>query len=162
MHPDEPLLRAIADLMRGRRWATLATVRDNMPFASQVAFVCEPDLRGCLLHLSRLAAHTANLLADGNASLSISEPDDGREDPQTLARISLQCRAEMIPRDDPEPWSLAQRRYLGKFPAASRTFGFADFVLFRLRIDSARYVGGFADAHTLTAEELALAGRERS
>ena len=156
---DQPLLNAVTALLRNQRWATLATVSESMPFASQVAFVCEPGFDSCLLHLSRLAAHTRNLLTDGNASLSIGEPDDGREDPQTLARISLQCRAEPISRDDTAKWTAAQRLYLQRLPAARRTFGFADFVLFRLQVRSARYVGGFADAHTLTPQQLEHASR---
>lgn len=158
---DDPTVQAVTELLRGQRWAALATVGDGMPHVSQVAFVCKPTLDSCLFHLSKLALHTRNLLAHSQASLSIGVADDGRDDPQTLARISLQGSATPIGRGDRD-WLEAQRRYLTRFPASERTFGFADFTLFRMQVTSARYVGGFADAHTLSAHDLATASRIRA
>ena len=45
-------------------------------------------------------------------------------------------------------------RYLERFPAAKQWFEFTDFTLFRFTIARARYVGGFANAHTLRADDL--------
>jgi hypothetical protein len=39
--------------------------------------------------------------------------------------------------------------YVRRFPAADMRFGFADFVLVRVIVDQARFVGGFAQARTL-------------
>lgn len=157
---DDPILNMVTGLLRKQRWAALASIRNGVPLASQVAFTCEPDLDTCLLHLSGLAMHTRNLIANPNVSLSISADDDGREDPQTLPRISLQGEVTPIARNAPD-WFEAQQRYLARFPAAAITFGFADFTLFRMQISSARYVGGFADAHTFTAAALHAASKVR-
>jgi heme iron utilization protein len=45
-------------------------------------------------------------------------------------------------------------------PAAAQLFGFADFSLFRIRPESVRFVAGFGEAHSLSAESFArlLAG----
>ena len=52
----------LARLIRGGRWAALATYGDGAPLASMAAYACEPGFAGFLLHLSRLSAHTRNLL----------------------------------------------------------------------------------------------------
>src|SRR5689334_5133288 len=82
-------LASVASLLRSQRIAALGTLRDASPFASMVAYVAEPNFGGFLLHLSRLAAHTKQILAAPQSSLLIHERDDERDDPQTLARITL-------------------------------------------------------------------------
>ena len=62
----------MADLIRSRRWAALATHSADGPDASWVAYASEADFGGFLLHLSTLAAHTRNLLASARAALAIS------------------------------------------------------------------------------------------
>jgi putative heme iron utilization protein len=73
--------RLMAGLIRSRRWAALATQGPEGPEASWVAYVPEADFDGFLLHLSTLAAHTRNLLADPRVGLAISEPERDSEDP---------------------------------------------------------------------------------
>src|SRR3954468_7905239 len=90
-------LAIIANLIRNQRIATLGTLREASPFVSMVAYAAEPDFGGLLLHLSQLAAHTRQLLAAPQASLLICERDDARDDPQTLARITLVGAATPIP-----------------------------------------------------------------
>lgn len=58
---------AVARLIRSQRWAALATLKQGAPFASLVAYAPEPDFSGFVLHLSRLAPHTQNLLGDPHA-----------------------------------------------------------------------------------------------
>ena len=53
-----------------------------------------------------------------------------------------------------EAWDSARARYLARFPAARQWFEFSDFTLFRYAIVRARYVGGFANAHTLRVDDL--------
>lgn len=140
-------------LISSQRWAALATLAENGPLASMVAYVAEPGLGGFLLHLSRLAAHTCNLLQDARASLVITEPDTGEGDPQTLARVSMQGRVVSLSRDSKE-FSVARTAYIHRLPASERLFGFSDFVLFRLQPIDVRYIGGFARAYTLSGEQL--------
>lgn len=155
---DREVLQAVFGLVRGCRWVALATVGNGTPLASQVAWDPDPDLTGGLLHLSRLAAHTRHLLADPRAALSLSTADDGREDPQTLARVTLEGQALPIEREANDRDEL-RTRYLARFPAARQWFDFADFTLFRFTVSRARYVGGFANAHILRVEDLRDAAR---
>lgn len=144
----------IVQLIRTHRQAALATVDgDGMPFAAMVAYAYEPASGGVLLHLSTLAAHTRHLLANPRAALLIAEQDDGRDDVQTLARITLTGSAQVVALDDPA-YAAARACYLERLPAAAMLFGFGDFSLFRLMPERARYVGGFARAYTLTALQL--------
>jgi len=146
----------LASLIRGQRWAALATLAEGAPAASMVAYVPEADFGGFLLHLSRLAPHTRNLLADPRASLAITEPDPGRGDPQTLARVTIHGTVLQLPRDSHE-YAAGRALYLQRLPDAERLFGFGDFMLFRLVPDGARYIGGFARAWSLGGEELRAA-----
>ena len=151
MRPED--LAPIAALIRSQRQAALATLRDDAPFVSMVAYAAEPDLRGFLLHLSRLAPHTKHLLAAPRAALLICEPDNGRDDVQTLARITLIGAATPLAGDS-AGYTAACERYLARLPAAAPLFEFPDFVLFRFIPEEARYIGGFARAYTLTPEHL--------
>ncbi|HEU5102352.1 MAG TPA: pyridoxamine 5'-phosphate oxidase family protein [Roseiflexaceae bacterium] len=151
MNSDE--LVSIANLIRGQRVAALGTLREAYPFASMVAYAAEPDFGGVLLHLSRLAAHTKQLLAAPQSSLLICEPDDGRDDPQTLARITLSGAATPIPAES-AAYADARDCYLARLPVSAPLFEFPDFALFRFVPSEARYVGGFGRIYTLTSQHL--------
>lgn len=150
--PDEEK-HHLMHLIRSQRWAALATLSEEGPLASMVAYVPEPDFGGFLLHLSRLAAHTRNLLHDARASLVITQADSGAGDPQTLARASIQGRVMVLSRDS-EEFSTARAAYVYRLPESEPLFGFGDFMLFRLQPAEVRYVGGFARAYTLSGGEL--------
>ena len=144
----------LARLIRAGRWAALATYGDGVPLASMVAYASEPAFGGFLLHLSRLSAHTRNLLASPSTSIAISEADsDPIRNPQTLARISIQGEARPLPENSPD-YPEARALYERRFPESSPLFGFGDFLLFRLVPREARFVAGFARAYTVGAEEL--------
>ncbi len=140
-------------LIRAQRWAALATVGDAGPLASMVAYAPEPDLSALLLHLSRLAAHTGNLLEKPVASLVIGEPDSGAGDPQELERLTVSGSVSEVSRHHPR-YTRLRDCYLRRLPAAEPLFGFGDFMLFRLVPQQVRYVGGFAQAYTLDGAEL--------
>ena len=146
-------LASIATLMRSQRVAALGTLHDDRPFTSMVAYAAEADFGGVLLHLSRLASHTRYLLAHSEAALLILERDDGRDDPQTLARITLTGTAAPVPAES-ATYTGARDCYLARLPTSAPLFEFPDFRLFRFVPSEARYVGGFARAYTLTAEQL--------
>lgn len=144
----------LARLIRGRRWAALATYGGGAPLASMVAYAYEPDFAGFLLHLSRLSAHTRNLLASPSASIAISEADTAEvRNPQTLARVSIQ--GETLPLNHDAPgYATAKTLYEKRFPDSASLFGFEDFLLFRLVPREARFVAGFAMAYTVSSAEL--------
>ena len=106
------------------------------------------------MHLSRLSAHTRNLLASPFTSIVISEPDSERgRNPQTLARVSIQGEARTLG-EDSDGYAEARALYEKRFPDSSPLFGFGDFLLFRVVPREARFVAGFARAYTIDAEEL--------
>ncbi len=142
----------MAAVIRDHRWAALATEGGEGPEASWVAYVAEDGFTSFLLHLSQLAAHTRNLLQDPRACLAISERESDR-DPQTLARVTLQGRVAIIPKET-EDYAVSSQRYRQRLPDSEQLFEFGDFMLFRLVPSKARFVGGFARAYTLDAEGL--------
>lgn len=156
---DAHELTMVATLLRSRRWAALGTLHGGAPLVSWVAYAPEPGFGGLLLHLSRLAAHTTNLLADPRASLAVSEPEQEATDPQTLARITISGQATVIAADD-SAFAVAKQCYLERLPDAAMLFTFPDFVLLRLVPQEARFVGGFARAYTLTPALLEQASQQ--
>ena len=148
--------RLLAAVIRDHRWAALASQGANGPEASWVAYAIAPNFSFFLLHLSRLAAHTRNLVQDPRASLALSEREREGEDPQLLARVMLKGRAEVIPRHHPD-YAMAVQLYQGRLPASVPLFEFDDFLLFRFVPIQARFVGGFARARTLDATALCQA-----
>jgi len=146
-------LEQLTQLVDGQRWAALATVDDTaQPIASMVGYVVSEEFDSVVLHLSRLAAHTRNLLANPHASLVISACDDGSIDPQLLMRASLQGQVTIIEREEPRH-ALYRTRYLERLPDSARLFDFPDFILFRLVISEIRFVAGFGQAYTYRAGE---------
>jgi general stress protein 26 len=109
-------LKQLADLLRETRWAALATVGGNgRPHASMVAYAGNGALTKLYFHLSRMAAHTGNLVENPHCSLAISEQDDHHGDPQLLARATLQGSVEVVPRDSDE-YRAAMGSYLERLP----------------------------------------------
>ena len=150
---DTEAREQLANLVNAIRWSTLATVNaDGTPLASEVAFVTWTNSK-FLVHLSQLARHTRNLLERPHCSLSVAELDDGRADPQTLARASLQGQASVIRRDAPN-YQAAKSAYLARLPQAEPRFDFGDFHLFELTVVSGQFVGGFARAFKISAGDL--------
>ena len=146
-------------LVMAQRWAALATLSEDGPAASMVAYAAEPDLTGLLLFLSGLSEHTQNLINRPRVSLVISEPDSGEGDPQTLARLSIKGTARLVDRAAPE-FEDVWRTYAARLPAAAPRIVLGDFSLFRIAVDAAHYVGGFAQAGAIPAERLSAAARE--
>ena len=140
-----------------QRWAALGTRAANAeqiePYVSWVGFLVLPDLSGLVMHLSRLAPHTRNLLAHGRASLSVSEADGGVVNPQELARMSVRGNVLELARDDVN-YAALKTAYIERFPESEMLFEFADFSLFILKPDECRYVEGFASTHRFKSEQL--------
>lgn len=148
MRLDAENAARLVALLRDQRWACLGTLQDGAPFVSWVAYAvtAEGDV---LLHLSGLAQHTRNIRVDGRASLAVSEPDDGRQDdPQELARVTLQGEVQPLSRTCHE-YETARALYLCRLPTAASLFEFGDFELYRLRPVRLRYVAGFDSTHGL-------------
>ena len=111
------------------------------------------DFDGAPLFLmSTLSRHTRNLANDPRASLLLTGRHE-RGDPLNHPRVTLSGRVERCaaPR--------AKFRYLQRNPKAGLYAGFADFAIFRLRIEGVHFNGGFGRAAPLAVAEV-LASRE--
>ena len=148
-----------ARLVIAHRWAALATLGEDGPAASMVAYAPESDLSSLVLFLSGLSEHTRNLIAHPRVALVVSEVDPGSGDPQTLARASVKGTAGIVERTAPE-FDTVWRTYVGRFPDAAPRIALGDFSLFRVVIGEVRYVGGFAQAGTIPVGRLAAAAGE--
>ena len=156
---DADARRPLARLIRSSRVASLGTLRKGAPNVSMVAYLPSTDLASFWLRLSRLAWHTQDLAVDARASLSICESDDGRVDPQTLARVTLRGDAMEVRGDDAAAQSL-RHDWLARFPASAVTFELADFCFWRIAPRDARFVAGLGRTYNLSAAELARAAQE--
>jgi putative heme iron utilization protein len=156
---DREALRA---LIGGQRQAALGTLADGAPFVSMVLYAVERRADAgpaFLIHISRLAAHTRQLLDDPRASLMVMQPDVGEGDPQALPRVTFQVTAGVIHADS-SGFGVAREAYLARLPQQAYLFGFPDFTLVRLAPVDARYVGGFARAFSLDSAQVAEALRD--
>ena len=140
-------------LIRAARSAALATASSgatdtgkSWPYASLVTVACETDASPILL-LSRLSDHTRNLDEDGRASL-LFEAASRRSNPQTGPRVTVMGRIE------PTTDERLARRFLARHPDATQYAGFADFGFYRMKVERAHYVGGFAQAVWIKGQSL--------
>jgi putative heme iron utilization protein len=138
----------LARLIRNTRIAALATLHEGEPNLAMVAFAFAEDFSAFYIHVSRLGKHTRDMEIDSHVSLLVAETDDGRPDPQTLARVSVQGTAETLPREAPD-YSQVKTIYLNRFPESEQLFSLGDFNLWRIRPAGGRFVAGFARAFSL-------------
>ncbi|MBS0535105.1 MAG: HugZ family protein [Proteobacteria bacterium] len=140
------------ELLRRIRAGTLATLDRNTghPFASLVNLGTDADGSPVIL-TSRLATHTANLEADGRASVLLAET--GKGDALTHPRLTVLGSFAPVPREAPDEARL-RRRFLAHHPKAQLYAGFGDFAFWRMRVVSAHLNGGFARAADLEAADV--------
>ena len=143
----------LARLLRATRIAALGTLHDGEPHLAMVAVAVESDFSAFYIHVSKLGKHTGDMEKNPNVSLLIAETDDQRLDPQTLARVSLNGTAEMIPRTDPH-YARIKHTYLTRFPESEPLFSLGDFNLWRIKPTGGRFVAGFARAFNVAPELL--------
>lgn len=136
-------------LLRAETQALLSTIsvrHRGAPFGSVVPYALwetgEP-----LLYLSRLAAHTQNLLADPRASVLISDSSSPEVQP---ARATLVGACRPLP---PESQDTGRAAFAARHPQ-SQALALPDFTAFVLTVEEIRWVGGFAAAAWLAANAL--------
>jgi putative heme iron utilization protein len=138
-------------LLAGARTGMLATLGEGgYPFGSVVAPAVDEQGRPLLL-LSDLAVHSHNQKADPRASLMVTEAGDG--DPLDLARVTVIGPVTEVA--EPER-AAALGTYQAVHPGGLGTDH--GFRMYRLAVQSVRFVGGFArmswvDATAYTAAE---------
>ncbi len=139
-------------LLRATRAGTLGTLDRNTghPFASLVNVATDVDGAPVIL-TSRLSTHTANLEADGRASILLA--DTGKGDPLAHPRLTVLGTFAAIARDSTDE-ARVRRRFLARHPKSELYAGFGDFSFWRMRVASAHLNGGFARAADLTAADV--------
>jgi putative heme iron utilization protein len=139
-------------LLRSIRAGTLATLDRNTghPFASLVNVATDVDGSPLIL-TSRLSTHTANLEADGRASVLFAET--GKGDPLAHPRLTVLGAFARVERDGADD-ARVRRRFLARHPKSELYAGFGDFAFWRLAVAAAHLNGGFARAADLKAEDV--------
>jgi putative heme iron utilization protein len=145
--------QTLARLIRATRLAALGTLHEGEPNVAMVAVACESDFSAFYIHVSQLGKHTRDMENDPHVSLLLTEADDRRPDPQTLARLALQGTATIVPRDAPE-YARIRALYLQRFPEAEQLFGLGDFNIWKITPKRGRFVAGFARAFNLVPDAL--------
>jgi putative heme iron utilization protein len=132
--------------------ATLCTVaRDpaGFPYGSLVT-VATDDRGRPLLLLSELAEHTGNLKAQPQASVLLTEPLGGHDQPLAVGRVTLLGACAKVPASDVEAVRAA---FLERQPGAAYYVDFQDFAFYRLEPVALRYVGGFGRMSWVTSDD---------
>ena len=145
--------KAVAkSLLRTTRAGALATIDRNTghPFASLVNIATDSDGAPVIL-ISRLSTHTANLEADGRASVLLAS--SGKGDPLAYPRLTLIGSFIRLAREAAAEPRL-RRRFLARHPKSELYAGFGDFAFWRLHVVSAHLNGGFARAADLQAGDV--------
>jgi len=139
-------------LLRSIRAGTLGTLDRNTghPFASLVNVATDVDGAPLIL-TSRLSTHTANLEADGRASVLLAET--GKGDPLAHPRLTVLGTFAPVARESADE-ARVRRRFLARHPKSELYAGFGDFALWRMQVASAHLNGGFARAADLKAVDV--------
>lgn len=145
--------KVLAQVIREARIASLGTLHDEAPQVSMVAYIYAEDFSAFYIFVSRLAQHTVDMQKDNRVSLMICETDDARSDPQTLVRVSIRGKAEMIQTGEPG-YTPLKEQYIARFPESEKLFNLSDFSFWRISPRGGRYVAGFAKAFNITADTL--------
>lgn len=145
-------------LLRQQPIAALGTLHRGEPYVSMVPFALDVQAPELLIHVSGLAPHTRDMLEHPRVSVLVVAPDDGGM-PQSRARATIQGDAAPLDRES-ERYAAGRALYLQRFAHAADIFALPDFTLFAIRPTSVRFIGGFAQATSLTAEQFARVLRE--
>ena len=133
--------------------AALSTLHKGRPAVSMVPFAVLPATGELVIHVSTLATHTGDMVANPAVAMLITGSPGQAETPLALPRVSFQGEARVCPPDTPE-YEKARCRYLEKLPDAEPLFSFSDFSLFLVSPESVRFVAGFGRARSISPERL--------
>lgn len=155
---DASTTLALRSLLETQPVAALATLHKGEPAVSMVPFALLPGSATFVLHVSRLATHTKDMLEAPAVALLVTAPAASAATPLALPRASVQGRARPCEAQSAEHRQ-ARAAYLAKLPESEELFAFPDFSLFLVEARSARFVAGFGQAMSLTASQLDAALR---
>lgn len=144
----------LLQLLTTQQTLQLATLDTNgNPAISYAPFICG-ESGDFYIFISGLASHTQDLLRHPNVAVMLIADEQNTRQIFARTRATYQCSAEVVARETPEATLLldAMQARLGEVVGVLR--GLGDFVLFRLKPQSGRFVMGFGQAFTLTGDGL--------
>jgi putative heme iron utilization protein len=144
---------SLKSLLSEQPVAALATLHKGEPAVSMVPFATLPSGAGFVIHVSRLATHTSDMLDNPAVALLVTASRAETESPLALPRASIHGRARQCTPESPE-YAQARAAYVTKLPEAIELFSFSDFSLFIVEPESVRYVAGFGRAMSLTSDRM--------
>lgn len=152
----------LAHLLRTKPTAAIGTIFRDAPNVSQVLYAPAANFSTIFIHISNLARHTRSIQQNPRVSLMVSEAYEPTRDPQTLARVTIQGTAVLVPSDAADPaaraaYDAAHATYLARFPQAEFNFQLGGFELYGITIESGRFVAGFGKTFNLTPQDFVAA-----
>ena len=140
--PPEPSFAERArTLMYLGRVGTLSThsrKTQGFPFGSVAPYGLDESGSPTFL-ISTMAMHTQNLVADGRASLLVTQPG-WTEDPLAGSRVTLVGTVTLLPSDHV---AAVRAEYLARHENARHWVDFDDFSFYRMEVVDLYYVAGF-------------------
>ncbi|MBI2213261.1 MAG: pyridoxamine 5'-phosphate oxidase family protein [Acidobacteria bacterium] len=155
---DERTMVELGALLEASSVASLATLHEGFPAVSLTPWAPADDGGALLVHVSRLAQHTSDMLADARVAAMIAEPEGSGTLAQALPRVTIRGIAREIDRSSPE-YETAKSAYLARHPRSAMTFGLGDFSIFAIEPHATRFIAGFGRAFDVGREELQQALR---
>jgi putative heme iron utilization protein len=145
--------RTLLQQARSAALSTIAREPEGFPYASLVTLATDAAGRPLLL-LSTLAEHTRNLLARSEASVLVTEPLDGHDQPLAVGRVTILGPCTVVPEAEK---SAVRETFLAQQPRSSYYVDFKDFAFYRLEPTSLRYVGGFGRMSWVSPDDYRIA-----
>lgn len=155
---DQASSLLLGRIIRDGNVAALATIHDGLPSASMIPYAVdvESDRLRFVTHVSRLSAHTRDMLESPAVCLLITAAESAATMPQSLPRVSIPATANFVDAAHPDHAEL-KACYLGKFPATADFFQLGDFSIVVIEPTSARFIAGFGRAMSLAPHQLLAA-----
>lgn len=149
-------------LLTGQQSLILGTINeDGTPLTSYTPYIVD-EPKQFYIFISQLAAHTANLQRNGQASLLLIEDESTAAQIFARKRLTFQCLVNSIARDTAE-WSEMVDQFEARFGGIIKMLrSLSDFQLFRLMPTSGTLVVGFGQAYELSGERLDTLTHRRS
>jgi len=146
MEPEE-IRDRIRHLLAGQHLAVLGTSDHGHPYTSLVVYSEFPSLNHIVFYTLRNRIKYRNLKNDSRVSLYIDSRDRWQKDPSTVEGLSITGVAWEVKRS--EEFEEAKQVYLQKNPHMDFIASDGDASLFRINVETYKYVVNFEDSYEL-------------
>ncbi len=148
------LMLSLQALLLAQRVAALGSLNaDGTPLVSMVPYAVDPHAAVLVIHVSALAAHTANVQRRPEVSLLVMQAEAPAAPVHALERVTMQGQAS-VPQSASAAWQSARAAYVARFPEAQDMLQLGDFRFVTIEPGQSRHVAGFGAARSVDAQEL--------